>query len=98
MAQTPAKTKDHPDAKALATQREAQAKSNAEAMKRMESTQPTPTQEENDLAAIGIHVEEKQDTGAGPTIIRTTTVANVPLGAPLPDHPEPTPQAKAKRE
>ena len=71
MAQTPAKTKDHPDAKALATQREAQIKSNEEAMKRMETTQPTPTQEENDLAAIGIHVENKQDTGAGPTIIRT---------------------------
>ena len=43
--------------------RDERAKANEAAMKRMESSQPTPTQEENDLAKLGIHVDEKQDDG-----------------------------------
>jgi hypothetical protein len=80
MAQTPRKGKDHPDAKAMQEQREERAKATAEAVKRMESTQPTPTQEENDLAKIGIAVDEKEDDGSGETIIERTIVANQPLG------------------
>jgi hypothetical protein len=80
MAQTPRKGKDHPDAKAMQEQREERAKATAEAIKRMESTQPTPTQEENDLAKIGIAVDEKEDDGSGETIIERTIVANQPLG------------------
>jgi len=98
MAQTPAKTKDHPDVQAMQKQREEINKSNEEAMKRMESTQPTPTQEENDLAKLGVAVDDKEPDGAGPTVIRTVTVANVPMGAELPDMPEVTPQDKAEQE
>lgn len=65
---------------ALQAAREATDKANAEAMERMDSCAPTPTQEENDLARLGLPVEEKQDDGSGPTIIERKIVANVPLG------------------
>jgi hypothetical protein len=80
MAKEPRKGKDHPDAKAMQAQREERAKVTAEAVKRMESSQPTPTQEENDLAKIGIAVDEKEDDGSGETVITRTIVANKPLG------------------
>jgi hypothetical protein len=41
-------------------------KSNAQASKRMEESQPTPTQKENDLARLGVPVLEKEDDGSGP--------------------------------
>jgi hypothetical protein len=81
MAQQPAKTKDHPDVKAMQAQRDERKKANEEAMKRMESSQPTPTQEECDLAKLGIAVEEKQADGSGPTVITKNVVANEPMGA-----------------
>jgi len=96
MAQVPAKTKDHPDVKAMQTRREAQTRSNEEAMKRMDASQPTPTQEENDLAKLGVAVEDKQPDGSGPTVIRNTVVANVPLGAEPPDLPEAVPQGRQR--
>ena len=65
---------------ALQEQRDERAKATAEAVKRMESTQPTPTQEENDLAKLGIAVEEKEDDGSGETVIEKRIVANQPLG------------------
>ena len=80
MAQTKPKGKDHPSVKAMEAQRDDRKKANEEAMKRMESSQPTPTQEENDLAKLGVVVEEKQDDKSGPTVITTTVVANEPLG------------------
>ena len=49
--------------------RDERKKANEEAMKRMESSQPTPTQEENDLAKLGVVVEEKEDDKSGPTVI-----------------------------
>jgi hypothetical protein len=99
MAQTPAKTKDHPDVKAMQERREQQTRSNVEAMARMESSQPTPTQEENDLAKLGVAVDDKEPDGAGPTIIRTTVVANTPLGAEPPSLTDPySPEGKAEQE
>jgi len=80
MAKELRKTKDHPDVKAMQEQREQRAIANEEAMERMDSSQPTPTQEENDLARLGIHVDEKEPDGSGPTVITKTIVANVPLG------------------
>lgn len=81
MAKEVRKTKDSPDVKAmLQDQNEERAIANEEAMERMDSAQPTPTQEENDLARLGIHVDEKEPDGSGPTVIRKTVVANVPLG------------------
>jgi len=80
MAKELRKTKDHPDAKAMQQQRDERAVANEEAMERMDTSQPTPTQEENDLARLGIHVDEKEPDGSGPTVIRKTVVANVPLG------------------
>jgi hypothetical protein len=32
----------------------------------LEKSKPTPTQEENDLAALGVYVGEKEDDGSGP--------------------------------
>jgi hypothetical protein len=66
--------------KAMEEHREERAKATAQAVHRMESTQPTPTQEENDLAKLGIAVDEKEDDGSGETIIERTIVANKPLG------------------
>jgi len=81
MAKELRKTKDSPDVKAmLQEQNEERAVANEEAMERMDSSQPTPTQEENDLAKLGIQVDEKEPDGSGPTVIRKTVVANVPLG------------------
>lgn len=74
MAQDDARRKAFEDA------REEREKLNAEAAERMETSQPTPTQEENDLARLGIPVEEKQDDRSGATVITRTVVANVPLG------------------
>ena len=99
MAQTPAKTKDHPDVQEMQARRDEQTRSNEEAMKRMESTQPTPTQEENDLAKLGVAVDEKEPDGAGPTVIRTVVVANTPLGAEPPSITDPySAEGKAERE
>ena len=55
-------------------QREDRAKAQEEAVKRMEQTQPTPTQEENDLAKLGVVVEEKEDDKSGPTVITHTVL------------------------
>jgi hypothetical protein len=66
--------------KAMQEQRDERTKANEEAMKRMDSSKPTPTQEENDLAKLGVMVDEKEDDGSGPTILTKTLVANEPLG------------------
>jgi len=81
MAQTPAKGKDHPDVQAMQENREERKRQTEEAMKRMETSQPTPTQEENDLAKIGVAVEDKEDDKSGPTVITRTIRANEPLAA-----------------
>jgi hypothetical protein len=49
---------------AIQKEREQRAKNIAEAEKRYGT--PTPTQEENDLAALGVAVTEHQDDGSGP--------------------------------
>lgn len=81
MAKEARKGKDHPDAKAMVENRDERAKLNEEAMKRMASSQPTPTQEENDLARIGIQVDEKEDDKSGKTVITKNVVANEPLSS-----------------
>lgn len=80
MAQQPRKGRDHPDVQAMQEHREERKRLTEEAMRRMESSQPTPTQEENDLAKIGIAVDDKEDDKSGRTVITTTVVANEPLG------------------
>lgn len=67
--------------KAMEEHRDERKKYTEAALKRMESSQPTPTQEENDLARIGIQVEKKADDKSGPTVITHTVVANEPLTA-----------------
>ena len=82
MAVSEARRKAQEDArKAVQEQREERAKATAEAVHRMESTQPTPTQEENDLAKVGVVVDEKEDDGSGETIIERRIVANQPFDA-----------------
>jgi hypothetical protein len=49
----------------LATDKAARAKSQQEYEERMQG-KPTPTQEENDLAALGAHVMEKEPDGSAP--------------------------------
>jgi hypothetical protein len=51
--------------KRLAEERELQEKSRAEYAERQKG-KPTPTQEENDIAALGGHVLEHEDDGSGP--------------------------------
>jgi hypothetical protein len=82
MADTQARKKAQDDArKALQEQREERAKVTAEAVKRTDSTQPTPTQEENDLARLGIFVDQKEDDGSGENVIvEKRIVAGQPLG------------------
>ena len=65
--------------KAMEEHREQVAKGNEEAMKRVAESKPTPTQEENDLARLGIHVEKKEDDKSGQTVIEKRVVANEPL-------------------
>ena len=100
MAKELRKTKDHPDvAKVMQEQREERAVANEEAMARMDSSQPTPTQEENDLAKMGVDVPVKEDDGSGPdpTVPPTEpeTPTPPPEGTPLRSAPrQPTPAAK----
>jgi hypothetical protein len=51
--------------KKLADDREARSKS-AGTKEGVAGSQPTPTQEENDLAAMGVPVTDKEDDGSGP--------------------------------
>lgn len=51
--------------KQLEADREISEKSRADFAERMKG-KPTPTQEENDLAALGAPVFEKEDDGSGP--------------------------------
>jgi len=104
MAKDLRKTKDHPDVKAMQEQRDERAKANLDAMKRMDSSNPTPTQEENDLARLGVHVDEKEDDGSGPTVITQNYVANVPLGydtrsmLPTPTPTQPSPKSRPEHK
>jgi hypothetical protein len=52
----------------LAKDSEARKKQNEEVAKRMESSKPTPSQEENDRARLGDDVKEKADDGSGPEV------------------------------
>jgi transcription elongation GreA/GreB family factor len=81
MAVSETRKKAQDDArKAMQEANEERKKLNEEAMKRMDTSRPTPTQEENDLAKLGIQVEEKEDDKSGETVITRTIVANKPLG------------------
>ena len=80
--------------KAMQEHREDRRKDTEAALKRMESSQPTPTQEENDLAKIGITVDEKEDDKSGQTVLTKTIVANEPLSA----HGYETRAARARQE
>ena len=53
--------------KAYAVDQEALARSHAEYAERMKG-KPTPTQHENDMAALGQPVFEKEDDGSGPDL------------------------------
>ena len=67
--------------KAMEEHRERVNKSNEEAMKRVAESRPTPTQEENDLARIGVHVEKKEDDKSGENVVvEKTLVAGQPVG------------------
>lgn len=67
--------------KGMEAHRDERKKQTEASLKRMESSQPTPTQDENDLAKIGVIVEKKEDDKSGPTVITTTVVANEPLAS-----------------
>jgi hypothetical protein len=53
MAQQPPKTKEHPEVQAMQEHREERKRQTEEAMKRMESSQPTPTRPDGDHAHRG---------------------------------------------
>ena len=52
--------------KALAKDREVTDQMRKQAFEKSEKSRPTPTQEENDLAALGAHITEHEDDGSGP--------------------------------
>jgi hypothetical protein len=52
--------------KRLADERAARDKANEQQAKMAAGVKPTPTQEENDLAASGVYVAEHEDDGSGP--------------------------------
>jgi hypothetical protein len=52
--------------KKVAEDREARQKAQQEHTTKMAGVKPTPTQDENDMAAVGAHVHEKEDDGSGP--------------------------------
>jgi hypothetical protein len=55
----------------LAKQTETRAEQ-AEKMKARDNWHPTPTQEECDLAALGVPVDNKKDDGSGPDLYAQT--------------------------
>src|SRR5580765_8806832 len=60
---TPTTTQAQKDA--LAKSAEARQASQDKAVKMMEQSKPTPTQEENDLAKMGVDGAQKEDDGSG---------------------------------
>jgi len=89
------KRDEGPARKAMQEQREQINKANEEAMKRVAESRPTPTQEENDLARIGIHVETKEDDKSGENIVTEKTLV---AGQPVGPHGYETRSARARRE
>jgi len=90
-----AQKQDDPARKAMQEQRERVNKANEEAMKRVAESRPTPTQEENDLARIGIHVETKEDDKSGENVVvEKTLIAGQPTGP----HGYDTRAARPRRE
>lgn len=64
-ARATAEERRHANRKGVEDRAAAMEASNLEAMKRMDSTKPTPTQRENDLAKVGaLNIDEKEDHGA----------------------------------
>ena len=61
-------TKKHAEdvKKKLGEERQAREKASKDHAKAAGEVKPTPTQEENDLAASGVYVAEKEDDGSGP--------------------------------
>jgi hypothetical protein len=55
-----------PRMKALEAQREEAERRTAEQLARQDASQPTPTQAENDMAKMGMSVDEKEDHGGEP--------------------------------
>jgi hypothetical protein len=66
--------------KRLAEEREVTDRSRQEYTERMKG-KPTPTQEENDIAALGGHIMEKEDDGSGPDPYVTRSMEKKPAPA-----------------
>jgi hypothetical protein len=67
--------------KALAEERKISDKSRAEFVERTKG-KPTPTQEENDLAACGAHILEHEPDGSDPDLNVKSLEADKPHGKP----------------
>lgn len=70
--------------KAAEAQVDAGVKAKEEAVKqadRFANAQPTPTQRENDLAKLGVHVADKEDDGSGPDVAVVRSVQPVEQGS-----------------
>jgi sRNA-binding protein len=63
-------TKKHAEdmKKRLADERTAREKASKETAKTAGEAKPTPTQEENDLTALGVHLEEHEPDGSPPDL------------------------------
>jgi flagellar biosynthesis GTPase FlhF len=60
--------------KKLAEERTAREKSHKESAETQAKVKPTPTQEENDLAASGVHVEEHEPDGSPEEAVHAQTL------------------------
>jgi hypothetical protein len=73
----------------LAKANEARAKSQEKAVKSMEGVKPTPTQQENDLARMGVDVVDKEHDGS--------PVEGAPPETPPVEPPPETPEQRRLR-
>jgi hypothetical protein len=67
--------------KKLAEQNKAREEASKASTKEGAAVKPTPTQEENDLAMMGVHMDEHEADGSGPDPYQTKEVeAKKPVG------------------
>lgn len=75
MARTPDAAKVRRDAaEKLLDQQEKHRQRAVEHSERLQNSQPTPTQRENDLAALGVANVDKEDDGSGPELVHARVV------------------------
>ena len=94
--QQPTTTRDREQAAKQQMEKAAEARkaSQDKAVKMMEQSKPTPTQEENDLARMGVDVVEKEDDGSGQDPHAPPTGEDRAAARPAPQQRQAPPQQR----